>query len=213
MFCCDDFLSLGCYGHCGCVYFDEPIYAPYDGDYAFHYVYPGSAVVRVVKLRNIEQGDRLYFPRELNERQKIYFRIELPEAAPERWLRLAPYECFQIKTAIRIDPHPHCPPPETLPPCEGCDLQLVRLPDAPEGGARFGVYPPEDCAESAERYYWTLLGDAYAQGAATGQTIQLPPLSAGGFYELRITPWKQCATCAFDTYIFDPLADFSAPYY
>lgn len=108
-------------------------------------------------------------------------------------------------------PYPeNCRP---LPPCEGCDLELVRLPDAPESGARFEVYPAPDCPEPPEKYYWKLTGDEYAEGVAVGRTIQLPPLTDGGFYRLAITPWKACATCDFGTFIFDPLADFSAPYY
>lgn len=89
MFCCEDFLHIGCFKSCKCVSTD--ILAEQSGTYVFEYSYSHSGVHYSQILNNVQIGDVLRLPFETNESSTFFFKIKAPDGS---YVEKDGYSCF-----------------------------------------------------------------------------------------------------------------------
>lgn len=143
MFCCEEFLHIGCFKNCQCVSTD--IFADQAGTYVFEYSYSHSGVHYSQILNNVKIGDVLRLPFETNEDSTFFFKIKAPDGS---YVEKEGYTCFCATIRINrvvgsADSDTDC---NSLPSCVGI-LTLTQEVSVPvDGGTilKIGFLSPPD---------------------------------------------------------------------
>lgn len=98
MICCDEYINLGCYTHCDCIYLMD-IFADMDGTWQILYSYSGSDAVHLLELTDLVAGDAIAMGNRFNVNNRIFLRIRRPDYS---YYSIDEIECFKLSNSLQI---------------------------------------------------------------------------------------------------------------
>lgn len=98
MICCNEYINLGCYTHCECIYLMD-LYADMDGDWQILYSYPGSDAIHVLELTGLLAGDAFAMGNRFNINNTLFIRIRRPD---QSYFAIDEIECFRLKNHLQV---------------------------------------------------------------------------------------------------------------